>query len=59
MTTPAPAAPATPTHSYPPSQGGPCVRCQTRTQRYGVGGNPLCPSCREIAEAARAPKKKA
>ncbi len=25
---------------------GPCARCQNPTRRYGPGGNPLCPACR-------------
>ncbi|MEU1867821.1 hypothetical protein [Streptomyces gardneri] len=25
---------------------GPCAVCRMPTQRYGIGGNPLCPQCR-------------
>ncbi|MEU6332012.1 hypothetical protein ABZ851_32865 [Streptomyces sp. NPDC047049] len=35
-------------------QVGPCASCQDLVQRYGVGGNPLCPRCRAQVEARRA-----
>ena len=37
---------ATPVYPHPPGQGGPCARCGARHHRYGVGGQPLCPTCR-------------
>lgn len=44
MTTPAPRPqPVT----WAPSQTGPCQGCHAPTCRYGVGGCPLCPECRE------------
>ncbi|MFF7631416.1 hypothetical protein ACWGH7_16390 [Streptomyces cyaneofuscatus] len=35
------------------TQTGPCATCQQPTHRYGLGGNPLCASCR-----AKLPVKK-
>ncbi|MFE0685785.1 hypothetical protein ACFW17_33975 [Streptomyces sp. NPDC058961] len=35
----------------PPSLLGSCARCHQLAHRYGEGGNPLCPACREHVEA--------
>ncbi|MFD9823106.1 hypothetical protein [Streptomyces violascens] len=48
MTTPAPTA-----QIIPSDQRGHCAICATDIQRYGVGGNPLCPSCLAKVEAGR------
>ncbi|MFF0746633.1 hypothetical protein ACFYVL_40220 [Streptomyces sp. NPDC004111] len=43
-------------------QDGPCAKCGQVTRRYGVGGNPLCGSCRTAApplpQAQPAPEPK-
>ena len=31
---------------WAPDQTGPCARCALPCRRYGVGGNPLCATCR-------------
>ena len=41
---------ALPVYPHPPGQGGPCARCRAVCHRYGVGGGPLCPSCRAAKE---------
>ncbi|CAI7979448.1 4Fe-4S ferredoxin-type domain-containing protein [Frankia sp. Hr75.2] len=33
----------------PPGAAGPCVTCHQTTHRYGPGGNPRCPRCREAS----------
>ncbi|ABW09730.1 hypothetical protein Franean1_0264 [Parafrankia sp. EAN1pec] len=33
----------------PPGAAGPCVTCHRTTRRYGAGGNPRCPRCREAS----------
>ncbi|MFF3675815.1 hypothetical protein ACFYYS_17755 [Streptomyces sp. NPDC002120] len=39
--------------TWAPSQTGPCTRRHTSTCRYGVGGNPLCTSCRTALQQAQ------
>ncbi|MER5886994.1 hypothetical protein ABT160_24485 [Streptomyces sp. NPDC001941] len=53
MSRPVPAPPQV----IPSGQGGPCAKCGKATLRYGVGGNPLCPSCRAVREAEVAAQK--
>jgi hypothetical protein len=36
------------------SRVGPCLGCPAWTLRYGDGGGPLCPACREALDKARA-----
>ncbi|MFE7948189.1 hypothetical protein [Streptomyces sp. NPDC057426] len=55
MTTPAPRI--TPAPTCPPDQVGLCAKCHKPTHRYGFGGNPLCPVCREAVLAPQKPKK--
>ncbi|PZG36825.1 hypothetical protein C1I98_26185, partial [Spongiactinospora gelatinilytica] len=31
---------------------GPCLKCGAMCQRYGEGGNPICPTCRATTDAA-------
>ena len=38
----------------PPAQVGPCAGCGAPTQRYGLGGCPLCVVCHAAVEAGRA-----
>lgn len=46
------APPANPAPGVPPRKIGPCTRCAKPCHRYGEGGNPLCPECREAVARA-------
>jgi hypothetical protein len=37
---------------WAPNQTGPCARCTVPCRRYGVGGNPLCATCRPTTATA-------
>ncbi|WP_189970355.1 hypothetical protein [Streptomyces violascens] len=57
MTTPeTPARPSTAARDIPSDQRGHCAICSALIQRYGPGGNPLCPSCLARVEAAAGKK---
>ncbi|MFI5808716.1 hypothetical protein [Streptomyces sp. NPDC051561] len=47
---PAPEPVLDPAEATPLSpQDGPCARCHRTTRKYGIGGNPLCGTCRAAA----------
>ncbi|MGW7196180.1 hypothetical protein [Streptomyces chryseus] len=57
MSTPAAQSAASAVLACAPAHKGLCARCHRPCHRYGVGGNPLCTTCREIVESARRKKK--